>query len=343
MPNETSAAQQAKARPADQASQGPVLSVEGLEVVYDSPYGEVQAVSDASFEIRRGETFALVGESGCGKSTTAAAIMRLLRRPGRVKAGRVLSHGQDLLALPEAEMEKVRGRRIGMIFQNPLDSLNPVYTIGDQIAESLMADGMGKAEALERAEEMLVDVRFPDAAERMRQYPHEISGGMRQRVMIAMMLCREPEVLIADEPTTALDVTTQAEILDLMGNLRREHGMSILLITHDFGIVAEMADRVAVMYAGQIVEMGSVFEIFDQPLHPYTRLLMQALPTLRRGEGRLKTIPGTVPDLTCPPAGCRFHDRCPLALDACADAAPRLVEVSPGHLVACGRTVTADE
>lgn len=314
-----------------------VLDIRDLEVVYDTPHGEVQAVSDVSFNVRKGEAFALVGESGCGKSTCASAIMRIVSKPGRIKGGQVLSHGENLLALSEDEMAHVRGHRIGMIFQNPLDSLNPVYTLGEQIAESLMVDGMSKAEAMKRAEETLRDVRIPDAAARMKQYPHEISGGMRQRVMIGMMLCREPEVLIADEPTTALDVTTQAGILDLMNDLRREHGMALLLITHDFGIVADVADRVGVMYAGQIVEVGDVFEVFDHPAHPYTRLLMRALPTISRGEGRLQTIPGTVPDLAALPHGCRFYDRCPRACEACRNYQHELVEIAPGHLVACSR------
>ena len=314
-----------------------VLDIRDLEVVYDTPHGEVQAVSDVSFNVRKGEAFALVGESGCGKSTCASAIMRIVSNPGRIKGGQVLSHGVNLLALSEDEMAHVRGHRIGMIFQNPLDSLNPVYTLGEQIAESLMVDGMSKAEAMKRAEETLRDVRIPDAAARMKQYPHEISGGMRQRVMIGMMLCREPEVLIADEPTTALDVTTQAGILDLMNDLRHEHGMALLLITHDFGIVADVADRVGVMYAGQIVEVGDVFEIFDHPAHPYTRLLMRALPTISRGEGRLQTIPGTVPDLAALPHGCRFYDRCPRACEVCRNYQHELVEITPGHLVACSR------
>ena len=247
------------------------------------------------------------------------------------------------MSMTDDEMAAVRGHRIGMIFQNPLDSLNPVYSLGYQISESLMVDKMEKAVAYKLAESTLRDVRIPDAAERMRQYPHEISGGMRQRVMIGMMLCREPEVLIADEPTTALDVTTQAGIIDLMNDLRHDHGMAVLLITHDFGIVADVADRVGVMYAGQIVEVGPVFKIFDEPAHPYTRLLMRALPTITRGEGRLQTIEGTVPDLANPPRGCRFCDRCPNATPACREYVHNLVEVSEGHFVACERAVALDD
>ena len=320
-----------------------VLSVRDLCVEYETSSGTVHAVDRVSFDVHKGEAFALVGESGCGKSTTASAIMRLIGSPGRIPGGQVMSHGQNLLDLSDDEMAAVRGSRIGMIFQNPLDSLNPVYSLGNQIAESLMVDKMEKAAAWKLAEETLRSVRIPDAPERARQYPHEISGGMRQRVMIGMMLCREPEVLIADEPTTALDVTTQAGIIDLMNDLRRDRGTAVLLITHDFGIVADVADRVAVMYAGQIVEMGSVWEIFDEPAHPYTKLLMKALPTITKAEGRLETIRGTVPNLANLPAGCLFRERCPRACEACASYEHHLGEVGPGHYVACGREVTADE
>lgn len=323
------------------STQDVVLSVRDLCVTYDTAAGAVRAVDKVSFDVHRGEAFALVGESGCGKSTTASAVMRLIGKPGRISGGEVVSHGQNLLALSEDEMADVRGSRIGMIFQNPLDSLNPVYSLGSQIAESLMVDRMEKTEAYKLAEETLRSVRIPDSAQRMGQYPHEISGGMRQRVMIGMMLCRKPEVLIADEPTTALDVTTQAGIIDLMNDLRREQGTAVLLITHDFGIVADVADRVAVMYAGQIVEMGSVWQIFDEARHPYTRLLMRALPTITKAEGRLETIKGTVPNLAKLPQGCLFRERCPHATAACSSFAHELVEVDPGHFVACAREVEA--
>lgn len=320
----------------------PVISVRDLGVEYVTGHGAVRAVDGVSFDVRAGECFALVGESGCGKSTTAAAIMQLVRKPGRVAGGQVLMHGQDLLAYSEDQMADVRGSRIGMIFQNPLDSLNPVYTIGDQVAESLMVDGMSREQALKEAEQALTEVRIPNVRKRMRQYPHEMSGGMRQRVMIAMMLCRKPELLICDEPTTALDVTTQAGVLALIDRLREELGTAVLLITHDFGVVAETADRVGVMYAGRLVEMGSVRQIFEKPLHPYTQLLMRALPAKTRFEGRLETINGMVPDLTDLPSGCGFANRCPRACERCRSWRYDLHEIEEGHFVACGE-VTAHE
>ena len=311
-----------------------ILEVKDLSVSFS---GGVQAVSGVSFDLNRGETFALVGESGCGKSTTARAIMRLIRSPGRITGGQVLFEGRDLLALNQKEITAVRGHDIGMIFQNPLDSLNPVYTIGSQVTEGLIVDKMEKRQAWKVAEDMFRDVKIADVEKRMKSYPHEISGGMRQRVMIGMMLCRHPKLLIADEPTTALDVTIQAGIIELMNDLRRKYDTAVLMITHDFGIVADMADRVGVMYAGEIVELGDVFAIFDRPLHPYTRLLMKALPVITKKEGRLETSPGTVPDLSKPVTGCRFADRCPDACDACRQESPVLVEMEPGHLCACHR------
>jgi len=311
-----------------------ILEVKDLSVSFS---GGVQAVSGVSFFLARGETFALVGESGCGKSTTARAIMRLIRAPGRITGGEVRFGGQDILALSDKEMTAIRGKNIGMIFQNPLDSLNPVYTAGAQVAEGLIVDRMEKREAWRLAADMLRNVKIPDADKRAKSYPHEISGGMRQRVMIGMMLCRHPKLLIADEPTTALDVTIQAGIIELMNELRREYDTAVLIITHDFGIVADMADRVGVMYAGELVEVGDVFTIFDRPLHPYTRALMKALPTITKREGRLETIPGTVPDLSEPIAGCRFASRCPYADERCRSAAPVTVEAEPGHFCACHR------
>ena len=309
-----------------------VLDVRNLSVEYS---GGVQAVSDVSFDLERGECFALVGESGCGKSTTARAIMRLIQSPGRIASGEVIFEGQDLLKLSNKEMTAVRGNRIGMIFQNPLDSLNPVYTSGYQIAEGLVVDKMEKSEAWKLAGEVMHDVKIPDPEKRLKSYPHEISGGMRQRVMIGMMLCRHPGILIADEPTTALDVTIQAGIIDLMNVLRHEYDTCVLLITHDFGIVADMADRVGVMYAGKIVEMGDVFQIFDEPRHPYTKLLMKALPVITKKEGRLETIPGSVPDLTQEIKGCRFADRCPIAEAICREQDPKMLEVGHDHFCAC--------
>lgn len=309
-----------------------VLDVRGLSVSFS---GNIQAVSDVSFDLRQGECFALVGESGCGKSTTARAIMRLIQEPGRITSGEVMFDGEDILKLSKNDITKVRGKNIGMIFQNPLDSLNPVYTSGAQVAEGLIVDKVEKKQAWEIADAVFHDVKIPDAEKRLSSYPHEISGGMRQRVMIGMMLCRHPKILIADEPTTALDVTIQASIIELMNELRTEYNTAVMLITHDFGIVADMADRVAVMYAGQIVEMGGVFDIFDRPEHPYTKLLMKALPTITKKEGRLETIPGTVPDLSQEIKGCRFADRCPYCKDICREHAPCMKRIGEEHFCAC--------
>ena len=312
-----------------------VLEVRDLSVSFS---GGVQAVDGVGFELHRGECFALVGESGCGKSTTAKAIMRLIQAPGRITGGEVEYDGKDLLTLSDKEMTKIRGSNIGMIFQNPLDSLNPVYTSGYQVAEGLIVDKIEKKEAWKLAGDIMKDVRIPDYEKRLSSYPHEISGGMRQRVMIGMMLCRHPKILIADEPTTALDVTIQAGIIELMNDLRKDYDTAVLLITHDFGIVADMADRVGVMYAGQMVEMGDVFSIFDEPLHPYTRLLMKALPVITKKEGRLETIPGSVPDLSQEITGCRFADRCPNATEKCRAEAPVMEEILEGHFCACHYT-----
>ena len=309
-----------------------VLKVKDLSVMFND---KVQAVSHVAFELKQGECFALVGESGCGKSTTARAIMRLIQEPGKITSGEVDFDDQNLLALSKEEITKVRGKNIGMIFQNPLDSLNPVYTSGAQVAEGLIVDKVEKKQAWDIAKSVFHDVKIPDADKRLESYPHEISGGMRQRVMIGMMLCRHPKILIADEPTTALDVTIQASIIELMNELRREYDTAVMLITHDFGIVADMADRVGVMYAGEIVEMGDVFEIFDHPMHPYTKLLMKALPTITKKEGRLETIPGTVPDLSEEIKGCRFADRCPYTEDRCREHAPEIKEYSKGHFCKC--------
>ncbi|MEQ2457450.1 ABC transporter ATP-binding protein [Flavonifractor hominis] len=321
-----------------------LLSVQNLRVEFQSGKRMVQAVSGVSFDIYPGECFALVGESGCGKSTTAMSIMRLIRKPGRITGGAIQFYGgpkgledkpQDLLKLSDKAITKVRGKQIGMIFQNPLDSLNPVYTIGYQAEEGLLADGVPKKEARQRVLDMFRKVRITDPESRLNSYPHEISGGMRQRVMIAMMLCRNPQLLIADEPTTALDVTIQAGIIELMNELRAQYGTAVLMITHDFGIVADMADRVGVMYAGQLVEVGRVEDIFDAPMHPYTRLLMKALPTITKDMGRLETIPGSVPNLAELKPGCHFADRCPNATAECRGQVPPLREVEPGHFCAC--------
>ncbi len=315
----------------------PLLSVKNLTIAYQSPSGSFAAVDHLSFSIKEGEIFALVGESGCGKSTAALGFMRLVPEPGSICSGEIEFEGRDLLSLPEKEMEKVRGRRMGMIFQNPLDSLNPVYTVGNQIQEAVVLDKITKKEGMKKAIELLRDVRISDPSHRASNFPHELSGGMRQRVMIGMMLSRNPKLLIADEPTTALDVTIQAQILDLCKDLKEKYGTSILIITHDFGIVAEIADKVGVMYAGKLVEVGEVFKIFDQPLHPYTRLLMKALPQTSKKEGRLKTIPGTVPNLMNPPTGCRFHPRCPFTEQICREKAPPMESGGEDHYFACHR------
>ena len=312
-----------------------LIDVKNLCIQFQTSGGTVKAVDNVSFNIKKGEVFALVGESGCGKSTTAMGIMQLIKEPGKIAGGEIHFDGRDLLRLTPDEMTEVRGKEIGIIFQNPLDSLNPVYTVGYQMTEGLRVDKIDKAAAYKIAADMLRDVKISDVEDRMRTYPHEISGGMRQRVMIGMMLCRNPKLLIADEPTTALDVTIQAGIIELMNELRQKYDSSILIITHDFGIVADVADRVGVMYAGNLIEVGEVFEIFDNPKHPYTRLLMKALPTITKDEGRLETIKGSVPNLAEERSGCGFADRCPYAKDICKQQKPELREVSEGHMCAC--------
>jgi oligopeptide/dipeptide ABC transporter ATP-binding protein len=312
----------------------PLLNVEGLSIrLKGTPRDLVEGVS---FELAAGETLCLVGESGCGKSLTALALMGLLPDPplGR-SGGRARFEGRDLFALPQPALADLRGDRMAMIFQEPMTALNPAFTIGEQIAESVRRHrGAGRAEARARAREMLERVRIPAAATRLDAYPHQLSGGMRQRAMIAMALANEPALLIADEPTTALDVTVQAQVLDLMKALQREQGAALILITHDLGVVAEIADRVAVMYAGRVVEQGPVRAIFEDPQHPYTLGLLGSAPTLGARSGPLATIPGSVPPPDALPEGCRFADRCPFAEPACA-APPPLREIAPGHRVAC--------
>ena len=312
-----------------------LLSVKNLKVNFYTSAGTVKAVDGISFEIAKKEIFALVGESGCGKSTTALAIMRLIPYPGKITEGSIVFENKNLLNASEDEMAKIRGKKISMIFQNPLTSLNPVYRVGDQVAEAIVLDNIPKKAAWNKVIELFKGVKIPDAEERVYSYPHELSGGMRQRVMIGMMISREPSLIIADEPTTALDVTSQAQIIKLLSELRDTLETSILLITHDFGVVAELADRIAVMYAGKIVEMGDVYQIFENPLHPYTGMLIDALPRITKREGRLKEIPGSVPNLVNPPLGCRFHPRCPLKKEICNIKEPSLVEIEKGHFVAC--------
>ncbi|MDP2871110.1 MAG: ABC transporter ATP-binding protein [Bacillota bacterium] len=320
---------------AQPAAGRPLMQVSDLGVTFQTSRGSVRAVSGVSFEVRESEVFALVGESGCGKSTTALAVMRLVPPPGRIDSGQVVFDGVPLLDLDEDAMARVRGKQISMIFQNPLVALNPVYRSAAQIEEALLLDQIPRDRAWKLAVGVMGDVKIPDAPERALSYPHELSGGMRQRVMTGMMISRSPRLLIADEPTTALDVTIQAQVLELLMDIRRRTKMSIMIITHDFGIVAETADRIAVMYAGGIVEQGGVLEVFEQSGHPYTRLLMRALPRLTKEEGRLETIAGHVPNLVELPSGCTFHPRCPLKRDACLIERPTVREVSPGHFVTC--------
>ncbi len=297
----------------------------------------VRAVDHVSFHVDEGETLGLVGESGCGKSVTALSLLRLVPPPGRLVAGRIVYKGTDLTALPEKEMRRFRGREIALIFQEPMAALNPVFTVGYQIAEGLIVHGMmRKREALAEAARLMEVVRIPDAARRVRDYPHQMSGGMRQRVMIALALACGPELLIADEPTAALYVTIQAQILSLLRESQRRSGMGLLLISHDLGVVARFADRVAVMYAGRIVEEASVRELFARPLHPYSRGLLGCLTPLDYDLAEeLPVIPGSVPDLLDLPAGCAFQDRCPIADDRTRAEMPQLEEVLPGHFVRC--------
>jgi peptide/nickel transport system ATP-binding protein len=300
-----------------------MLRVENLVTRFHTYDGVVRALEGVSFEVREGEIFGLVGETGCGKSVTTYSTLRLLPSTGRVHSGRITLAGESLLDASESRMREVRGGEIAMIFQDPLSALNPVMRIGDQIAESVwLHDDLPDAEAVAaRVEEVLGEVRMPDPAGAARAFPHELSGGMQQRVMIAMALAGRPKMLIADEPTTALDVTIQSQVLQLLRQLKQEVGLTVLLITHDLGVVAELCDRVAVMYAGTIVETAPVAELFGNPRHPYTQGLLAALPG---ASDTLAPIPGRVPDLLNPPSGCRFHPRCPLAVDRCRAEAPEL-------------------
>jgi oligopeptide/dipeptide ABC transporter ATP-binding protein len=318
----------------------PLLEVKNLKTYFYTEDGVVRAVDGVNFEVYPGEVLGIVGESGCGKSVTSLSIMRLVSKPGRVDEGQILLDGEDLLKIPEEEMIKVRGNRISMIFQQPQTALNPVFKVGDQLAEVLnVHQDLGKDAGWKRAVQLLKMVGVPDPERRAEAYPHELSGGMAQRVMIAMALACVPELLIADEPTTALDVTIQAQILDLMRDLRREMGTSVILITHDLGVVAEMAERVAVMYAGEIVEQTDVNTLFDQPLHPYTQGLIGSIPVLGEIKERLDVIPGSVPNLVNLPVGCRFAPRCQArfkyGLSICTEVKPDLDEIKPDHLVRC--------
>jgi peptide/nickel transport system ATP-binding protein len=318
---------------------GPLLSIEGLRTVFSTSNGAVAAVDGVDLTVRRGRTLGIVGESGCGKSVLSLSIMRLVQAPGRIEAGRILFDNVDLAALPPARMRAIRGNRIAMIFQEPMTSLNPVFTVGDQITEAMRVhDRTASASALRaRAVAALARVRIPAPERRFDEYPHQLSGGMRQRVMIAMALACEPDLLIADEPTTALDVTVQAQILELLRELQQQTGMAIILITHDLGIVAEMADEVAVMYAGRVVERAGGAAIFDDPQHPYTLGLLGSIPRMEETRERLLTIEGAVPAPFALPKGCRFHPRCVFAEPACTAVDPPLRALGAGHRVACIR------
>jgi oligopeptide/dipeptide ABC transporter ATP-binding protein len=316
-------------------SDGALLRVESLTTVFDTPAGAVAAANDVSFEIRKGETLGLVGESGCGKSVTAFSLIRLVPPPGRVAGGHVWFQGRDLLALDEPGLRRLRGAGIGFVFQEPMSALNPVMRVGAQIAEALTVHGLAsRRDARARAIELLRAVRIVDPERRVDDYPHQLSGGMRQRVMLAIALACRPPLVIADEPTTALDVTVQAQVLDLLADLKRELNLAVLLITHDLGVVADMADRVAVMYAGRIVEQGPARAILHEPKHPYTRGLLASIPGGAPGT-RLKVIDGIVPNLAALPPGCSFTPRCRDRMDVCGTAFPGETAVGASHTVRC--------
>ncbi|RLG86924.1 MAG: ABC transporter ATP-binding protein [Thermoprotei archaeon] len=313
----------------------PLLEVKDLRVYYYTLKGVVKAVDKVSFSVEKGETLGLAGESGCGKSTLGFSLLRLVPPPGRIVGGKILFEGMDVTAMPEDKLRReYRWKRVSMIFQGAMNALNPVKTIGDQIAEAILAheENVTKREALERAAELLKMVGIEPR--RIRSYPHELSGGMKQRVVIAMALALNPPLVIADEPTTALDVVVQAQIMNLLKRLKKEYGMSMILISHDLALIAEIADKVAIMYAGKIVEIGTAEQIYNNPKHPYTQGLIRSVPRLR-GAKRLEWIPGQPPDLRNPPPGCRFAPRCPYAMDRCRREEPPMVEVEPGHWVAC--------
>ncbi len=314
----------------------PLLDIQQLSTVFYTESGVARAVDDISISVEKGEVLGIVGESGCGKSITSLSILRLVPPPGKIVSGKIILEGQNLLELPESKMRSIRGNHAALIPQDPMTSLNPVYTVGDQIIEAIeLHQKVSRKQARQRAIEVLDKVRIPQAAQRIDDYPHQFSGGMRQRVMIAMALSCEPKLLIADEPTTALDVTVQAQILDLMRQIQKEQGMSIILITHDLGVVAEMCDTVAVMYAGSIVEYAKVHELFANPKHPYTVGLLNSVP--KPHTTRLSPIEGQPPSLVDLPIGCRFANRCPLVIDECRKALPPLEEKDPskGHLARC--------
>ncbi len=316
----------------------PLLDIRDLKTSFFTEKGLIKAVDGISFSLHKGQTLALVGESGCGKSVTALSILRLVPEPGQITGGQILFSGEDILKLPENEMRRIRGHHAAMIFQEPMTALNPVLKIGEQITEVLqLHKGLSRAEATDQAIELLEKVGIPEPQQRLRNYPHQLSGGLRQRVVIAMALACNPQLLIADEPTTALDVTIQAQIMELLRQLQSEHEMATLLITHDLGIVAESADLVAIMYAGLIVEYASVEDLFKQTSHPYTIGLLASVPRLGESNERLTPIKGQVPSALDRPSGCPFRSRCPEAVEQCARSCPELKEISSGHRVRCWR------
>lgn len=320
----------------------PILEIKDLSVYFYTYAGVVKAIEKVSFDVYRGETLALVGETGCGKSVTSRAITKLIESPGRIVSGQVIYHRNngstvDLLKLDEEKIREIRGNEIAYIFQDPHSSLDPLYTIGYQIAEGMEVHGKIKniKEGIPKVVSILREVLLPDPERRVKNYPHELSGGMKQRVVIGTGIANNPKILIADEPTTALDVTVQAQILELLNELKRKYNATVILITHNLGVVAETAQRVIVMYAGKVAEIGSVEQIFKNPLHPYTKGLLKAVPNPMIKVERLEAIPGTVPNLITPPGGCRFHPRCPFAMEICKKKVPELKEIEDGHFVAC--------
>jgi peptide/nickel transport system ATP-binding protein len=318
----------------------PLLEIKGLKTHFSTDDGMLQAVDGVDIALNKGETLCVVGESGCGKTVTAMSILKLIAMPpGRIVEGQILFEGRDLVPLTSRELDDIRAKEIGFIFQEPMTSLNPVLSVGEQVAESLRRhEGLSNKDALARTVEMFKLVQIPNAEGRVHDYPHQFSGGMRQRVMIAMALSCQPKLLIADEPTTALDVTIQAQILELMHEMKDKFGMAIMLITHAMGVVAETCQRVTVMYAGKVVEEAPVEALFGNPRHPYTQGLIRSIPRIDRAvsrQARLESIQGTVPSLLNPPAGCRFAARCKFAMDICTQGIPPLKEVAPGHRVAC--------
>ncbi|OYT62452.1 MAG: dipeptide/oligopeptide/nickel ABC transporter ATP-binding protein [Thermofilum sp. ex4484_15] len=315
-----------------------ILRIEGLKVYFYTYAGVVKAIEGVNLSVRKGECFGLVGETGCGKSVTMRSVIKLVPPPGRIVSGKIYFEGLDVLSLPESEVRKLRGRKIGFIVQEPMSALDPLYKVGYQAGEPLLVHGLVKdvKEMWKRVVNLFKTVMIPEPKERSRNYPHELSGGMKQRVVIATAISCVPDLIIADEPTTNVDVTIQAQILDLLRDLRRKYGTTLILVTHNLGIVAEMCDRVAVMYAGQIVELANVYDLFKDPLHPYTKGLLEAVPIITKSrEVRLKPIPGTIPNLIRPPPGCRFHPRCSLVAEICKRERPPMVEVKPEHYVAC--------